>query len=127
MSKKRVLIVEDDSVFLDVWEKLLEEQGYEVHGYVDAGDAWRGYASTHQVDYLILDMTCDVDVVRAGTPFSKSMSAKNSALRSLGLTAHLEEYIEVARAEKPHITEVWGKSFNIERLVAKLEEWELKA
>jgi CheY-like chemotaxis protein len=124
MDMKRVLIVENNRIFRQFYLEWMEELGYEAHAYDNANLAWREYASTHILDYVILDLSENVDVVREGTPFSESIRAKNSEVKIIGLTAHIMDYNYRMNGVGPFMDEAMDRGRFSKDLVRELIEGE---
>jgi CheY-like chemotaxis protein len=125
MSKKRVLIADDEDEMREELSSILTDEGYEVSTAPD-GRAALKLIKKKKFDVMLIDLKMPV---MTGFEVLKELNAKKIRIRTIVLTGSaldstLPDEKEISRAEKTRILKmadaVMNKPFDITRLLEKV-------
>ncbi|MCX6353570.1 MAG: response regulator [Candidatus Aureabacteria bacterium] len=119
MSKRKVMIVDDDDVFLEELQGVLSMSGYEVVPFSDGGTALK-WAKKEHPDLIMLDIKMDgMD----GFQLTKNLKRFQATVRIpvIAMTGHFTQDEHVALMRKCGMETCLKKPFNALDLLTRIE------
>lgn len=117
MSKKSIVIVEDEPMILANYQAALERQGYQTHGYSDLPSS-KNIIQIHNPDLVIIDVGLGDDP-DGGFELCRTLRAQSLTLPILFLTARDDE-IDVVSGLRLGADDYLSKEISLPHLMARV-------
>lgn len=120
--KKKVLLMDDDPLIVDITSEMLEEMGYEVESFREGSEVLDVYKNagkmTEGFDVVVLDIVNRLGM--DGKQTLKKLREMDPGVKAIGITGYMHD-VDIGQLKQFGFQEVLSKPYKIEDLMNTLK------